>query len=113
MHGSHRSVLEQQKRVRRRAEESDSYAFFNLLTGPQLLDGVEEWLPPHRERLFPSTRFIVSDPIPRQALFRTRQNKIWFLTQMYAWFSVAAGLRGNGRDFGCSLQPFGIRRPYG
>jgi len=52
MHASHRSVLEQQKRVQRRAEESDSYAFFNLLTGPQLLDGVEEWLPPHRERLF-------------------------------------------------------------
>jgi hypothetical protein len=55
MHASHRSVLEQQKRIQRRAEESDSYAFFNLLTGPQLLDGVEEWLPPHRERLFPPT----------------------------------------------------------
>jgi hypothetical protein len=55
MHASHRSVLEQQKRVQRRAEESDSYAFFNLLTGPQLLDVVEEWLPSHRERLFPPT----------------------------------------------------------
>lgn len=55
MHASHRPALEQQKRVQCRAEETDSYAFFNLLTGPQLLDGVEEMLPAHRERLFPPT----------------------------------------------------------
>ena len=55
MHASHRPALEQQKRVQRRAQETDSYAFFNLLTGPQMLDGVEKQLPPHRERLFPPT----------------------------------------------------------
>jgi hypothetical protein len=55
MHASHRPALEQQKRVQSRAEEADSYAFFNLLTGPQLLEGVEELLPAHRERLFPPT----------------------------------------------------------
>ena len=55
MQASHRPTLEQQKRVRHRAEETDAYAFFNLLTGPQMLDGVEELLPAHRERLFPPT----------------------------------------------------------
>jgi len=55
MHASHHPALEQQKRVQRRAEETDSYAFFNLLTGPQMFDGLEQQLPPHRERLFPPT----------------------------------------------------------
>ena len=55
MHASHRPALEQQKRVQHCTEDTDSYAFFNLLTGPQLLDGVEHLLPAHRERLFPPT----------------------------------------------------------
>jgi len=55
MHASHRPAVEQQKRVRHRAEESDAYAFFNLLTGPRMLGGLEELLPAHRERLFPPT----------------------------------------------------------
>lgn len=55
MHASRRPTLEQQKRIQRRCETTDAYAFFNLLTGPQLLDGVEELLPAHRERLFPPT----------------------------------------------------------
>ncbi len=37
------------------ASNADSYAMFNLLTGPQLLDRVEALLPDHRERLFPPT----------------------------------------------------------
>ncbi len=44
-----------QQRIRSHAAESDSYAFFNLLTGPQLLEQVESLLPEHRERLFPPT----------------------------------------------------------
>ncbi len=44
-----------QQRIRSRAAETDSYAFFNLLTGPQLLEQVESLLPEHRERLFPPT----------------------------------------------------------
>jgi len=55
MHASYRQALEQQKRVQHCAEDTDSYAFFNLLTGPQMLDGVEELQPAHRERLFPPT----------------------------------------------------------
>ena len=48
-------VRVQQQRVRRRAEHSDAYSFFNLLTSPDLLDEVESLLPAHRERLYPPT----------------------------------------------------------
>jgi len=54
-HANHRPPLEQQKRIRWQAKKTDSQAFFNLLTGPKMLDGVEELLPAHRERLFPPT----------------------------------------------------------
>ena len=46
---------QQQRRVRSRVGSSDAYAFFNLLTGPELFDEVEALLPRHRERLFPPT----------------------------------------------------------
>jgi hypothetical protein len=45
----------QQARVSHHARNADSFAFFNLLTGPQLLDRVEAQLPGHRERTFPPT----------------------------------------------------------
>jgi hypothetical protein len=50
MHASLRPALEQRKQILLRAEDADSYAFFNLLTSAQRLDGVEELLPAHRER---------------------------------------------------------------
>ncbi len=53
MHPNHRPTTGQQQRVRHYASNSDSYAMFNLLTGPQLLDRIEALLPEHRERLFP------------------------------------------------------------
>ena len=55
MHPNQRARLHQQKRFRGQAANSDSYAFFNLLTGPDLLNQVESLLPDHRERLFPPT----------------------------------------------------------
>ena len=55
MHPNPRVRVQQQQRIRRRAEQSDAYTFFNLLTGPELLDRVESLLPEHRERLFPPT----------------------------------------------------------
>lgn len=45
----------QQHRIRKYANNSDSYDFFNLLTSPQLLTTVEDLLPEHRERLYPPT----------------------------------------------------------
>ena len=55
MHPNPRVRVQQQQRVRRRADQSDAYTFFNLLTSPELLDRVESLLPEHRERLFPPT----------------------------------------------------------
>ena len=55
MNPSHRSRTGQQQRVRHYVGSSDSYAMFNLLTGPQLFNRVEALLPEHRERLFPPT----------------------------------------------------------
>lgn len=55
MHGNSRSRRYQQQRIRQQAQTIQSYDFFNLLTGPELLDLVEQQLPPHRERLFAPT----------------------------------------------------------
>ena len=55
MHRKSKACERQQQRVRERARHSNACAFFNLLTGPALLDEVESVLPPHRERLFPPT----------------------------------------------------------
>ncbi len=55
MHPSHHLTTGQQRRIRHHIGNADSYAMFNLLTGPQLLDRVEELLPEHLERLYPPT----------------------------------------------------------
>ena len=55
MHPNLRLRAQQQRRVHHRANQSDAYTFFNLLTSPELLDRVELLLPEHRERLFPPT----------------------------------------------------------
>lgn len=47
------SATRQQRLVHSQAKDTDAYGFFNLLTGPQLLEDVEALLPEHRERLFP------------------------------------------------------------
>ena len=44
-----------QRHIREHARHSKAAAFFNLLTGSDLLDEVELLLPEHRERLFPPT----------------------------------------------------------
>ena len=54
MHPNHKRKARQQQ-VQAHASDSDAYAFFNLLTGPQWLERVESLLPAHRERLFPPT----------------------------------------------------------
>jgi hypothetical protein len=55
MHPNHRRASGQAQRIRHYAGHADSYALFNLLTGPQLFDRLESSLPEHRERLFPPT----------------------------------------------------------
>lgn len=41
--------------IKRRAQRVDAVGFFNLLTGPELIEVTEAHLPEHRERLYPPT----------------------------------------------------------
>jgi len=49
-------VEQQRRQVRRVAEETNTDAFFDLLTGPALLEFIDERLPEHRERLYAPTQ---------------------------------------------------------
>jgi len=91
----------QQRRVLSRAQSTDAYEFFNLLTGPQLLADVEELLPEHRERLFPPTETLsmlmaqaalLADQIPRQLSFK-HTVPVWIAWQQ----------RGGGTHFAAFL----------
>jgi len=42
-------------RIRRRVREAGAVDFFNILTGPELLEMTDSYLPEHRERLYPPT----------------------------------------------------------
>ena len=55
MHPNPKVRAQQQSRVRKQVRDNDAYSFFNLLTGPDLLNDVEALLPEHRERVFPPT----------------------------------------------------------
>ena len=46
--------LQQQNRVKSHIENTDTNAFFELLSEPELLAKLETLVPPHRERLFPA-----------------------------------------------------------
>jgi hypothetical protein len=49
------SSQQHQKRIGRCARQIEAVDFFNVLTGPQLLEMTEAHLPEHRERLYPPT----------------------------------------------------------
>ncbi|MDZ7768065.1 MAG: IS4 family transposase [Woeseiaceae bacterium] len=53
-----RQCAAQQWGIAKQARQIDANHFFNLLTGPELLDVVEEQLPEHRERLYPPTQVL-------------------------------------------------------
>ena len=55
MHPIRSTRAQQHRTVKAHAAQSDAYAFFNLLMGPELFDAVESELPPHRERQYPPT----------------------------------------------------------
>lgn len=54
------------QQIQRRARRVDAVGFFNLLTGPELLEVTEAQLPQHRERLYPPT--VTLSMFMRQAL---------------------------------------------
>jgi len=62
---AHRSEQHRQQ-ISRRAKRVDAVGFFNLLTGPELLEVTEAHLPEHRERLYPPT--VTLSMFMRQAL---------------------------------------------
>ena len=76
MHPSQRVCIHQQKRVGTHAAISDSYAFFNLLTGPECLDQVESLLPEHRERLFPPTETLSMFLAQAMSAYRSFQKAV-------------------------------------
>lgn len=49
------AAQQRQKAIRRRARTTGSVEFFNILTGPELLQTTDALLPAHRERLYPPT----------------------------------------------------------
>lgn len=48
-------VQQQRRKIQRRVCRTEAVDFFNVLTGPQLLDLTDSLLPAHRERLYPPT----------------------------------------------------------
>jgi hypothetical protein len=50
MHANAAVAARQRQRVQARTDNADAYSFFNLLTGPRLLDEVASLLSEHRER---------------------------------------------------------------
>jgi len=58
MHPNQRACIHQQKRIKIHAKNSDTYAFFDLLTGPEFLDQMESLLPENRERQFPQIEIL-------------------------------------------------------
>jgi len=54
-HNAEFQSQQQRKHIRRHVREIEAVDFFNLLTGPELLETTESTLPQHRERLYPPT----------------------------------------------------------
>ena len=73
MHPTRSVQVHQQRRVRNRASNSDSYEFFNMLTSPELLDQVENLLPDHRERLYPPTETLSANVVCKPQKARLSQ----------------------------------------
>ncbi|MEJ2418803.1 MAG: hypothetical protein P8Y45_18105 [Exilibacterium sp.] len=55
MESFNRSTAQQQRCIEKQAGNIEANHLFDLLTGPQLLNLVEEQLPEHRERQYPPT----------------------------------------------------------
>lgn len=72
-----RQILQhQQRRFHRHASNCDAYAFFNLLTAPELLQHVESALPEYRERLFPPTETLSMFLAQAMSADRSCQNAV-------------------------------------
>lgn len=52
---AHSDFQQHQENIRQRIHDRHAVDFFNILTGPQLLELTDAYLPEHRERLYPPT----------------------------------------------------------
>lgn len=87
---------QQRKRIARALHESEAVDFFNVLTGPELLEHTEAHLPEHRERLYPPT--VVLAMLMRQAL--SEDGSCQRAVNGWAAQRVCEGLKPNGVDTG-------------
>jgi hypothetical protein len=58
------------RKIHQRVRQSEAVDFFNVLTGPELLERTEAYLPAHRERLYPPT--VTLSMFMKQALSEDR-----------------------------------------
>lgn len=84
------------KRIGRGLHEIQAVDFFNVLTGPELLEKTEAHLPAHRERLYPPT--VTLAMFMRQAL--SEDGSCQKAVNGWAAQRVAEGLSANGVDTG-------------
>lgn len=87
---------QQRKRIGRALHEIDAVDFFNVLTGPELLEQTEAHLPEHRERLYPPT--VTLAMFMRQAL--SEDGSCQRAVNGWAAQRVCEGLQPNGVDTG-------------
>ena len=85
-----------QKRIGQQLQQMEAVDFFNALTGPQLLQTTEAYLPEHRERLYPPT--VTLAMFMRQAL--DEDGSCQRAVNGWAAQRVAEGLRPNAVDTG-------------
>jgi Transposase DDE domain len=87
---------QQQKFIGRALHELEAVDFFNVLTGPELLEQTEAHLPEHRERLYPPT--VTLAMFMRQAL--SEDGSCQRAVNGWAAQRVCEGLKPNGVDTG-------------
>ena len=93
---THSSNKHQHNRIRTYRENSNSYSFFNLLTGDALLDSVEALLPEHRERLYPPTETLSMFLAQAMSADRSCQNAV----NQAALQQLCGGLSANSTHTG-------------
>lgn len=91
------------KRIGRRVQQIEAVDFFNVLTGPQLLEATEAHLPEHRERLYPPT--VTLAMFMRQAL--NEDGSCQKAVNGWAAQRVAEGLSANSVDTGAYCRARG------
>lgn len=92
---------EQQRRIKAQADRLCAVDFFNVLTGPQLLEKTEALLPEHRERQYPPT--VTLSMFLKQALEEDRSCE----KAVNDWIGQRVA-EGAGPDYSCAVIRHGV-----